>query len=104
MKDALKLLGQAGDTIPIDDTVFPEQKKIEDNNGELQHAVSTLQRLHNIVPLPQGCEVTRRLYIDPILLASDRIAGGILIQVLKKPRFSTTAGCLSKEGTFQLAP
>ena len=59
VKDALKLLGQTGDTIPIDDNAFLKPKQIEDSNGELLHAVSTLQRLHDIVPLPQGCKVTR---------------------------------------------
>ncbi|KAL7562417.1 hypothetical protein ACA910_020561 [Epithemia clementina (nom. ined.)] len=83
VKDALKLLGQTGDRIPIDDNAFPKPKQIEDGDGELLHAVSTLQRLHDIVPLPQGCEVTRRLYIDPFLLASARLAGEILIQVEK---------------------
>ena len=70
VKDALKLLGQAGDTILTNDNAFPKAKQIDDCDGELLHVVSTLQRLHAIVPLPQGCEATRQLHIDPLLLAS----------------------------------
>lgn len=70
VKDALKSLRQAGDTILIDDTVFPDQKKMENN-------------LHNVVPLPQGCEVTPQLHIDLMLLASAQTAGETLIQVEK---------------------
>lgn len=83
VKDALKLLGQAGDSIPIDNSAFPLQANVDPENEEFLHAVSTLERLHNVVPLPQGCEATRRLYINPFLLASARLAGDVLIQVEK---------------------
>ena len=82
VKDALQLLHQAGDSIPINDDVFPSPLQVESNNEELSHAVSTLERLHNVAPLPQGCEATRRLYIDPILLAAARVAGpDVIIEV-----------------------
>ena len=83
VKDALKLLGQRGDSIPIDNNAFPQQANIDQDSGEILHAVSTLERLQTVVPLPQGCEATRRLYIDPILLASARLAGDVLMQVEK---------------------
>lgn len=70
VKDALKSLRQAGDTILIDDTVFPNQKKMGNN-------------LHNVVPLHQGCKVTPQLHIDLMLLASAQTAGETLIQVEK---------------------
>jgi hypothetical protein len=85
VKEALQLLHQTGDSIPISDSVFPGPLQMEENNEELLHAVSTLQRLHAVAPLPQGCEATRRLYIDPILLAAARVAGpDVLLEVEKE--------------------
>merc|ERR1712032_1597778 len=85
VKEALQLLHQTGDSIPISDSVFPSPLQMDENNKELLHAVSTLERLHAVVPLPQGCEATRRLYIDPILLAAARVAGpGVLLEVEKE--------------------
>ena len=85
VKDALQLLHQEGDSIPISDSVFPVPLEVGGNNEELLHAVSTLQRLHAVAPLPQGCEATRRLYIDPILLAAARVAGpDVLLEVEKE--------------------
>ena len=84
VKEALQLLGQAGDSIPIDNNIFPSPSDVPAENEELNHAVSTLRRLNEVVLLPHGCEATRRLYIDPMLLASARIAGDVLIEVEKE--------------------
>ena len=85
VKEALQLLHQEGDSIAISDSVFPVPLQLGENHEELLHAVSTLQRLHAVAPLPQGCEATRRLYIDPILLAAARVAGpGVLLEVEKE--------------------
>jgi len=84
VKEALQLLNQEGDSIPIDDTFFPTPFDIAAGNEELDHAVTTLKKLKEVVPLPHGCEATRRLYIDPMLLASARIAGGVLLEVEKE--------------------
>ena len=47
---------------------------MEKDNKELLHSISILERLQEVAPLQQSCEATRRLYIDPILLAAARVS------------------------------
>ena len=65
--------------------MFPKPFNVPADNEELNHAVSTLRKLSQVAPLERCFEATRRLYIDPMLLASARIAGGgVLLEVEKE--------------------
>jgi len=80
VKDALRLVDATSDNdkLPVSDDKFPKPltEFSEQQNEELFHAMDTIRRLKDVVPIEQSHEATRRLYIDPILLASARVAGG----------------------------
>lgn len=80
IKDALRLVDATSDNdkLPVSDDKFPKPltEFSEQQNEELVHAMGTIRRLKEVVPIEQSVEATRRLYIDPILLASARVAGG----------------------------
>lgn len=80
---ALRLLGQHGesDAITIDDTAFPKALEMDDKNEELVHAMTTIEKVSGVLDLLFGCEMTRRVYIDPLLIASARVAGNIKLEV-----------------------
>jgi hypothetical protein len=80
IKDALRLVDATSDNdkLPVSDEKFPKPltEFSEQQNEELVHAMETIRRLKEVVPIEQSVEATRRLYIDPILLASARVARG----------------------------
>jgi len=60
------------------------QEKAEINEvheDELEHAITTIKKLETVLPIPRGCEATRRAYFDPILVAGARIAKGVTMAV-----------------------
>jgi hypothetical protein len=80
---ALRLLGQHGecDAITIDEAAFPKPLEMDDNNKELVHAMTTIEKVSGVLDLLFGCEMTRRVYIDPLLIAAARVAGNIKMEV-----------------------
>ncbi|CAB9516603.1 expressed unknown protein [Seminavis robusta] len=80
IKDALHLVDATSDDVrlPVSNDKFPKPltEFSEPQIEELVHAIDTIRRRKEVVPIEQSYEATRRLYIDPILLASARVAGG----------------------------
>ena len=80
VKDALRLVDATSDNdkLPVSDDKFPKPltEFSKQQNKELVHAMDTIRRLKDVVPIEQSVKATRRLYVDPMLLASARVAGG----------------------------
>jgi hypothetical protein len=81
IKQVFNLVGRESQKLEEDDTVFPEEVELGDSNVNLAHALSSITRLKTLVPIVEGCEATRRLYIDPILCAAGLDVGGITMKV-----------------------
>eukprot|EP00545_Synedropsis_sp_CCMP1620_P011972 CAMPEP_0119017338 /NCGR_PEP_ID=MMETSP1176-20130426/16255_1 /TAXON_ID=265551 /ORGANISM="Synedropsis recta cf, Strain CCMP1620" /LENGTH=356 /DNA_ID=CAMNT_0006971035 /DNA_START=29 /DNA_END=1095 /DNA_ORIENTATION=+ len=81
IKQAFNLVSRESQKLEEDDSVFPEEVELGDSNVNLVHALSSITRLKTLVPIVQGCEATRRLYIDPILCAAGLDVGGITMKV-----------------------
>lgn len=81
MADALSLCGKGTKVETKTKDLLPTKKKIEGNNEELVHALATLKKLEDALPVSMAYEATRRAYIDPILVAAARIVKGITMEV-----------------------
>lgn len=81
IEDALRLVDATSNNekLPVSDDEFPNPVETfnEEEMKELEHAMDTIRRIKDVVPIEQSLEATRRLYIDPILLASACVAGGV---------------------------
>ena len=64
--------------------LLENKKKIAEDDEELKHALATLEKLGDVLSISRGCEATRRLYIDPILVAAARIVKGITIMEVER--------------------
>lgn len=102
VQDALKMCGkgtemqrEARDLLIADDDdddkeeeSEEERKEEKDSPGiitedheEVKHAITTIKKLSDVLPLTMACEVTKRAYIDPILVAAARLAGDVTMAV-----------------------
>lgn len=62
---------------------FPKMEELKVDDAHVKHAIDTIKYLSGLVDIPEGCESTRRLYIDPILCASGLKVGDIKMRVEK---------------------
>lgn len=83
IQQALKLVGRESSALGEDNTAFPTPLTLDDSDDNVKHAIETIKRLQNLVPIVGGCEATRRLYIDPILCAAGLKVGDITMTVEK---------------------
>ena len=64
-------------TLDIVSEGFPKMEVLELDDAHVKHAIVTIDYLSGLVDIPEGCESTRRLYIDPILCAAGLKVGDI---------------------------
>jgi hypothetical protein len=83
IEHALKLVGRESSFLGEDNAAFPAPLALDDSDDNVKHAIETIKRLQNLVPIVGGCEATRRLYIDPILCAAGLKVGDITMTVEK---------------------
>jgi hypothetical protein len=62
---------------------FPKMEELELDDAHVKHAIDSINYLSGLVDIPEGCESTRRLYIDPILCAAGLKVGDIKMRVEK---------------------
>jgi hypothetical protein len=58
-------------------------------NQHVRLAIQTIGALLKVAPISGGCEATRRMYIDPVLVAAANIVGDVVMKVerhLESPR------------------
>jgi len=79
--DALSICGKDTKVETEAKDLLQTKKNIERNNEELVHALATLKKLGDVLPVSGACEATRRVYIDPILVAAARIVKGATMEV-----------------------
>lgn len=85
IQDALNLCGEGTE---IEYNAGDLLKKIsiekEEDKEELDHALTTIKKLRDVIPIENGCETTRRVYIDPVLVAAARISKDFKLEVERK--------------------
>jgi hypothetical protein len=62
---------------------FPKKEALTLDDAHVKHAIDSIRYLSDLVDIPEGCETTRRLYIDPILCAAGLKVGDIKMLVEK---------------------
>ena len=62
---------------------FPKKEAFAPDDAHVKHAIDSIKYLSDLVDIPEGCESTRRLYIDPILCAAGLKVGDIKMLVEK---------------------
>jgi hypothetical protein len=81
VSDALSMCGKGTEIKTEAKDLLQKKKEIAVDDQELLHALVTLKKLEDVLPISGGCEATRRVYIDPILVAAARIVKGITMEV-----------------------
>jgi hypothetical protein len=61
--------------------LLQKKREITGNDEELLHALATIKKLEGVLPVSGGCEATRRVYIDPILVAAARVVKGTTMEI-----------------------
>jgi hypothetical protein len=81
MSDALSMCGK-GTVIETEaKDLLQKKREIAENDEDLLHALTIIKKLEDVLPSSLGCEATRRVYIDPILVAAARVVKGIAMEV-----------------------
>jgi len=81
VSDALSMCGKGTEIETEAKDLLQKEKEIAVDDQELLHALTTLKKLEDVLPISGGCEATRRVYIDPILVAAARIVKGATMEV-----------------------
>ena len=82
MQDALNLCGKYT-KIEYNVRDLLKKRSIEniEDKEELDQALTTIKKLRDVLPIENGCETTRRVYIDSVLVAAARISKDIKMEV-----------------------